>query len=226
MSLCGAGLCGAGLGPGGWGVKCSGIGIACCVITWPCHVIKFACFHRRTGKTFRSVRVWGDAGAEGVPWCGRGSSGVCVRLTGPCWHGGRRQHGLARARLHFESGLWPLHPSAPMYAAEGTEGEGEGQASWGMPAGAWSCVAGGRAAGRAASAQLRPGEDEDGVAPCDRLRRAVVGAGRLSVQHDEERGSAPRLCRALAWWGCRPAQTQSSTGQSAAGRRPAARGMS
>ena len=27
---------------------------------------------------------------------------------------------------------WPLHPSVPMYAAEGTEGEGEGQASWEM----------------------------------------------------------------------------------------------
>jgi hypothetical protein len=170
----------------------------------------------------RVGRRWGGGGAmvrEGLKWSVRAP-------TGPCWHGGRRQHGLARARLHFESGLWPLHPSAPMYAAEGTEGEGEGQASWGMPAGAWSCVAGGRAAGRAASAQLRPGEDEDGVAPCDRLRRAVVGAGRLSVQHDEERGSAPKLCWALAWWGCRPAQTQSSTGQSAAGRRPAARDMS
>ena len=60
---------------------------------------------------------------EGLKWSVRAP-------TGPCWHGGRRQHGLARARLHFESGLWPLHPSAPMYAAEGTEGEGEGQASW------------------------------------------------------------------------------------------------
>ena len=70
---------------------------------------------------------WGGGGAirrVGLEWRVRAP-------TGPCWQGRRRQHGLARARLHFESGLGPLHPSAPIYAAEGTEGEGEGQASWG-----------------------------------------------------------------------------------------------
>ena len=75
--------------------------------------------------------MWSGLGRRGRHKAG-GAGVECVRApTGPCWQGGRRQHGLARARLHFESGLGPLHPSAPIYAAEGTEGEGEGQASWG-----------------------------------------------------------------------------------------------
>eukprot|EP00964_Phaeocystis_antarctica_P043357 scaffold24884_cov67-Phaeocystis_antarctica.AAC.4 len=70
---------------------------------------------------------------------------------------------------------------------------------------AWSCVAGGRAAGQAASAQLRPGEDEAGTAPCDRLRRAVVGcrstqcpAARRGVRRYIEAVSGSRLVRMQA----------------------------
>ena len=113
--------------------------------------------------------------------------------TGPCWQGGRRQHGLARARLHFESGLWPLHPSAPMYAAEGSEGEGEGKvgrSGW-QRLGRGTLVAAERQPAKAESAGLRTGEAQAVLPPCDRLGRAEASAGRLRVRN-EERGAASR----------------------------------
>ena len=107
-----------------WGVTCSGIGIACTVITWPCHVIKIACFHRRTGQTFGEWggqgRAWG--GWVELEWCACTYWPVLARRKAAAW--------ASEGTATFLVWPWPLHPSTPMYAAEGTEGEGEGQASW------------------------------------------------------------------------------------------------
>ena len=100
---------------------CSGIGIACTVITWPCHVIKIACFHRRTGQTLRSGAGRGAHGA-GLEWGACTYWPVLARRKAAAW--------ASEGTATFRVWPWPLHPSTPMYAAEGTEGEGEGQASW------------------------------------------------------------------------------------------------
>ena len=154
---------------------------------------------------------------------GRVSSGVRAP-TGPCWHGGRRQHGLARARLHFESGLGLCTPRRPCMRPRVPRAKARDRPAGYRP-GAWSCVTGGRAAGRDAHAKLRPGEAEAGAAPCDRLRRAV---GRRSTQCPARRRRARRCIEAVL--GSNLARVQAGSDEELHGAisrrsQPAARGM-
>ena len=122
--------------------------------------------------------------------------GVCA--CGAGWGGGGAMR-RAGARVECACTYWPVlaRRKAAAWASEGTatfrvwpwasaplgahvcgrgyRGRRRGTGQLGNAGGgAWSCVAGGRAAGQAASAKLRPGEAEAGTAPCDRLRRAVA----------------------------------------------------
>ena len=163
--------------------------------------------------------VWGG---QGRAW---GSYGVRAP-TGPCWHGGRRQHGLARARLHFESGLGLCTPRRPCMRPRVPRAKARDRPAGAGQGGAWSCVTGGRAAGRDAHAKLRPGEAEAGAAPCDRLRRAV---GRRSTQCPARRRRARRCIEAVL--GSNLARVQAGSDEELHGAisrrsQPAARGMS
>lgn len=76
------------------------------------HHLAVPCDKDRLLSSSHRPDFWGVWGGQGRAWGGWGSSGVRAP-TGPCWHGGRRQHGLARARLHFESGLGLCTPRRP-----------------------------------------------------------------------------------------------------------------
>ena len=61
-------------------------------------------------------------GRVGLEWCACAYWPVLARREAAAW--------ASEGTATFRVWPWPLHPSTPMYAAEGTEGEGEGQASW------------------------------------------------------------------------------------------------
>ena len=61
-------------------------------------------------------------GGWGSRWCACAYWPVLARREAAAW--------ASEGTATFRVWPWPLHPSTPMYAAEGTEGEGEGQASW------------------------------------------------------------------------------------------------
>ena len=167
----------------------------------------------------------GSGAGRGAHGAGGWSSSGVRAPTGPCWHGGRRQHGLARARLHFESGLGLCTPRRPCMRPRVPRAKARDRPA-GYRLGVWSCVTGGRAAGRDAHAKLRPGEAEAGAAPCDRLRRAV---GRRSTQCPARRRRARRCIEAVL--GSKLVRVQAGSDEELHGAisrrsQPAARGMS
>ena len=93
------------------------------------HHLAVPCDKVRLLSSSHRPDFWGVWGGQGRAWGGWGSR-WCACAYWPMLARREAAAWASEGTATFRVWPWPLHPSTPMYAAEGTEGEGEGQASW------------------------------------------------------------------------------------------------
>ena len=152
-----------------------------------CHHLAVPCDKVRWLSSSHRQDVSGVC-ACGAGWGGGGAirrwgwSGVCACTYWPVLARRKAAAWASEGTATFRVWPWASSPLGAHLCGRGYRGRRRGTGQLGkVGGGAWSCVACGRAAGRAASAQLRPGEAEASVASCDRRRRAVVFGRRSTL---------------------------------------------